>query len=156
MGKAFRGFICIHSCLLLVEMNEVVFRGTGKCSEETSQSRKSLKMIYRFTALQIDEKNGTFLTFQKVARFLHYFRHETFQILINREMKNVSHSNSLNRLAFKFRHTFCSSKMLLARFSKIWLRLYSNTLFSNSCAFCIPVESLKADWLSGHRGKPQN
>ena len=68
-----------------------------------------------------------------------------------RKTAHRSHfSNSLaSVMIFVTRHSklFCSSKMLLARFNSIWLRLYSSTDDSNNCAFCIPIpQNVKYLW----------
>lgn len=65
----------------------------------------------------------------------------------SKSTRNTAHRSHLRRsrasfIIFVTRHSklFCSSKMLRAKFKRIWLRLYSRTLFSKSCAFWIPVE----------------
>lgn len=68
----------------------------------------------------------------------------------SKSTRNTAHLSHLSKsrasfIIFLTRHSrlFCSSKILLAKFNKIWFRLYSRTLFSNNWAFCIPA---LGDW----------
>lgn len=104
-----------------------------------------LYMILRFKQYKLFKRSNAIVVCmfaQKISVNLHALT-DSQQSKSNRNTAHRLHLSSsrasVNIFVTKHSKLFCSSKILRAKFNKIWLRRYSWMDISNSCAFWMPI-----------------
>lgn len=117
----------------------------------TTADDGSMFVVFQWFSLCVSVFNGFIKYINLKYSHLWSISSLKYQSQLTDSQQSKSNRNTAHRLhlsssrasvrIFVTKHSklFCSSNMLRAKFNKIWLRLYSCTDISKSCAFCMPM-----------------